>query len=142
MIRQPNPRKKYNVTISKLFQLVISLSEEQQLALLQRAEELLIAEKRINVRKSCNLPIHFTACDRVFLERIKNISSSGLFIETRRAFLAGDEIMMNFQLEGFDKPLKIKGEIVHATSLGVGVTFKNISKYVEEMLCLVVKGMK
>jgi hypothetical protein len=56
--------------------------------------------------------------------------------------LVGDEIVMTFRLEGFDKPFKIRGEIAHATRSGVGVEFKVISPYIEEMLRSVIKGMK
>jgi len=134
--------KKYNVVISKLFQVVINLGEEQQEALLRHAEELLVKEKRIGIRKSCSIPINYAVYDRVYSNHIKNISPQGLFIKTHRPLLVGDEIVMTFRLEGFDKPFKLWGEIVHATRLGVGVEFKDISPYIEEMLRNVIKGMK
>lgn len=134
--------KKYNVVISKLFQIVINLGEEQQEALLRHAEELLVKEKRVSIRKSCNIPINYAVYDRVFSNHIKNISSRGLFIETHRPLLVGDEIVMTFRLEGFDKPFKVRGEIAHATRLGVGVEFKDVSPYIEEMLRSIIKRMK
>ena len=134
--------KKYNIVLSKLFQTVISLGEEQQLALLQHAEELLLEEKRTNIRKSCTIPINFAAYNRVYSNYIKNISPTGLFIETRRPLIVGDEIIMTFRLEGFEKPLKVKGEVAHATRAGVGVEFSDISPYVEEMIRAVIKKMQ
>jgi Tfp pilus assembly protein PilZ len=134
--------KKYNVVIPKLFQTVINLGEEQQMALLQHAEELLLEEKRASVRKSCTIPISFSAYNRVYSNHIKNISPTGLFIDTRRPLIVGDEIVMTFRLEGFDKPLKVKGEIAHATREGVGVEFSDLSPYVEEMIKAVIKTMK
>jgi len=139
---QEKLKKKYNVIISKLFQTVINLGEEQQLALLHYAEELLVKEKRANIRKSCNIPINFAIYNRVYSNYINNISLNGLFIETRRPLIVGDEIIMNFRPEGFDKSLKVKGEIAHATRSGVGVEFKNISPYIEEMLSIAIKQMK
>lgn len=134
--------KKYNVFISKLFQIVINLGEEQQEALLRHAEDLLIKEKRSGIRKRCSIPINFAAYDRVYSNHIKNISPNGLFIETQRPMLVGDEIIMTFRLEGFDKSLKVRGEIAHATRLGIGVEFKDISPDTEEMLRTVIKRMK
>jgi Tfp pilus assembly protein PilZ len=134
--------KKYNVVISKLFEVVINLGEEQQEALLHHAEELLVEEKRSGTRKPCRIPINFAAYDRVYSNHIKNISSQGLFIETQRPLLVGDEIVMTFRLDGFDKPFKVRGEIAHATRAGVGVEFKDISPYIEEMLRTVIKRMK
>ncbi|MEJ2285086.1 MAG: PilZ domain-containing protein [Desulfobacterales bacterium] len=133
--------KKYNVVISKLFQVVINLDQQQQEALLNHAEELLAKEKRLGIRKSCTLPINFAAYDRVYSGHIKNISANGLFIETQRPLLVGDEIIMTFRLQGLDKPLKLRGEIAHATRTGVGVEFKDISPYIEELLKTVIKGM-
>jgi Tfp pilus assembly protein PilZ len=134
--------KKYNVVISKLFQVVINLGEEQQEALLHHAEELLSEGKRLGIRKSCTIPINFAAYDRVYSNHIKNISANGLFIETQRPLLVGDEIVMTFRLQGLDKPLKLRGEIAHATRAGVGVEFKDVSPYIEELLRTVIKGMK
>lgn len=134
--------KKYNIVISKLFQVVINLDEQQQEALLSHAEELLVKEKRAGIRKSCRIPINYAAYDRVFSNHITNISPHGLFIETQRPLLIGDEIIMTFRLGGFDKPFKVRGEIAHASRLGVGVEFKDISPYVEEMLGTVIKQMK
>jgi hypothetical protein len=54
----------------------------------------------------------------------------------------GDEIVMTFRLDGFDKSFKIRGEIAHATRSGVGVEFKDISPYIEEMLTNLIKRMK
>ena len=134
--------KKYNFLISKLFEVVINLGEEQQEALLRYAEELLSKEKRSGIRKPCWIPINYAAYDRVFSNHIKNISPNGLFIATQRPLFVGDEIVMTFRLEGFDKPFKVRGEIAHATRSGVGVEFKGISPYIEEMLRNVIKGMK
>jgi hypothetical protein len=39
--------KKYNVVIPKLFQIILNLPEEKQLALLQHAEELLVKEEKM-----------------------------------------------------------------------------------------------
>ena len=142
MNAQEKATKKYNVVLSKLFQLVINLDEEQQEALLSHAEELLVKEKRAGIRKSCSIPIKYAAYDRVFSNHITNISPHGLFIETQRPLLIGDEIIMTFRLDGFDKPFKVRGEIAHASRLGVGVEFKDISPYVEEMLGTVIKQMK
>lgn len=139
---QNQASKKYNVVISKLFQIVIDLTEEQQLALLRHAEDFFAKEKRINIRKSCNIPVNYATDYRVYTNYIKNISHSGLFIETQRPLIVGDEIIMTFRLDGLNKPLKIKGEIAHATRKGVGVEFKDISPYIEEMIDILLKRMK
>ncbi|MBW2584198.1 MAG: PilZ domain-containing protein [Deltaproteobacteria bacterium] len=134
--------KKYNVVISHLFQIVINLRENQQEALLRHAEELLVKEKRSGIRKFCNIPVNFTAYDRIYSNHIKDISPNGLFIATQRPLLVGDEIIMTFRLEGFDKVLKLRGEVAHATRIGVGVEFTNISPNIKKLLGTLIKRMK
>ena len=142
MSTQNQASKKYNVVLSKLFQIVIDLTEEQQLALLRHAEDLFAKEKRISIRKSCDIPVNYATDYRVYSNNIKNISQNGLFIDSQRPLIVGDEMIMNFRLDGFNKPLKIKGEIAHTTRQGVGVEFKDISPYIEEMIDILLRRMK
>ena len=137
-----NALKKYNVVIPKLFQIILNLSEEKQLALLQYAEELLIKERRAFIRKKCSIPVSYATYDRVYSNIIKNISQKGVFIETQRPLFVGEELIISFSMPGFGKPLKVKGEIVQVSRTGIGVEFKNMSPYVEEMIATLIGRMK
>ncbi len=68
MSAQEKTGKKYNVVISKLFQMIIELNEEQQQELLDHAEQLMVREKRRNIRKSCNIPVNYAADDHVYCQ--------------------------------------------------------------------------
>ena len=133
--------KKYNTSIYQLFNIVLNLSEKQQQILLQHAEELFLQEKRDHIRRAVKIPVYYATYDRVYSNYIKNISQSGLFIETQRPLFVGEEILMTFRLEGFDKPLKIKGEVAHATRAGIGVEFKNASPYLMQIIGLIIDKM-
>lgn len=137
-----NALKKYNVVIPKLFQIILNLPEEKQLALLQYAEELLIKERRAFIRKKCSIPVSYATYDRVYSNIIKNISQKGVFIETQRPLFVGEELIISFSMPGFGKPLKVKGEIVQVSRTGIGVEFKNMSPYVEEMIATLIGRMK
>jgi len=134
--------KRYNTLIYKLFNIVLSLSERQQQMLLRHAEDLFLQEKRNHIRKAVNIPVYYATNDRVFSNYIKNISQNGLFIETERPLFVGEEVLMTFRLEGFNKPLKIKGEVVHANRSGIGVEFKNTSQYLIQIIGLLVDRME
>ena len=134
--------KKYNVVIPKLFQIILNLPEEKQVALLQHAEELLVKERRAFIRKSCSIPVSYATYDRVYSNTIKNISQKGVFIETQRPLFVGEELLMSFSMKGFGKPLKVKGEIVQVSRSGIGVEFKSMSPYVEEMIAKLINRMK
>ena len=75
--------KQYNVAISELIKLIFNLNEEHQEALLKKGRELLSKEGRAP-RKSCEIPVKYKTFDRIYSDRIMNISQSGVFIETRR----------------------------------------------------------
>ena len=125
--------KQYSVTISELIKVILSLNEEHQQALLKKGKELLSKEKRAP-RKSCEIPVKYKTFDRVYSDRIKNISQSGVFIETRRPIFVGEEILMDFKIEGVNKTIKINGEVVHASNQGVGIEFKNLDPTISQVM--------
>ena len=134
--------KKYSTLIYKLFDIILNLSEEQQRTLLKHAEEMFLAEKRADIRKACKIPVYYATYDRVYSNYVKNISRNGLFIETQRPLFVGEEILMTFRLKGFDKPVKIKGEVAHATRAGIGVEFKNASPFLIEVIGILIDQMQ
>ena len=125
--------KQYNVTISKLIELILNLNEEHQQALLKKGEELLSKEKRAP-RKSCKIPVRYKTFDRVYSDQIMNISQSGVFIDTRRPIFVGEEISMDFKIAGVNKALTMEGKVVHASSRGVGIEFKEVDPYLAQIL--------
>ena len=133
--------KQYNVTISKLIKLILRLNEEHQKALLKKGQELLSKEKRAP-RKSCRIPVRYKTFDRVYSDRIMNISQSGVFIETRKPIFVGEEILMNFKLEGIKRPLNLRGDVVHASNRGVGIEFKNVDPALTQIMPAVLELMK
>jgi Tfp pilus assembly protein PilZ len=125
--------KQYNVTISELIKLILSLNEEHQKALLKKGKELLSKEERAP-RKTCEIPVKYATFDRVYSDRIMNISQSGVFIETQKPIFVGEEILMDFKIEGLNKTIKIKGEVVHASNRGVGIEFKNVDPTISQVM--------
>ena len=126
--------KKYNLTILKLVDIILKLNPEQQVQLLKYAEELPFKDKRKSMRKVCDIPVSYSTQYRIQLNSIKNISKSGLFIETQVPLIVGEEIVMSVNAHGYDRPLKLKGQVVHASRMGVGVEYKEFNRYVAEMI--------
>ena len=60
--------------------------------LLKYAEELLMEDKRSSVRKACQVPINFASQNQIFTDQIKDISKSGLFIETNKPLFVGERV--------------------------------------------------
>ena len=133
---------KNNITIKKLFDAILSLSQEQQSQLMIYVEGLLSENKRESVRKEYNTEITYATQNRIYSDRIADISNSGLFIETNRSLDLGEQIMVSFNLLGYDRPFKIKGKIVRSNQQGIGVEFKEIKPYIAEMLSALVERIK
>ncbi len=137
-----NKLKKYNIIIKKLFDAILKLSHEQQTQVMIYVEELLAENKRISVRKACNIPISYATQDRIYLDDIADISKSGLFIETKRPLNVGEEIVLSFNMQGYDRAFKIKGNIVRSNQQGIGVEFREVKPYIVEMLGALVERIK
>lgn len=54
---------------------------------------------------------------------VKDISSEGMFLETRFPHNVGDQISIAFQLRNSKHPMKIDGQIARCSHTGVGVKF-------------------
>ena len=91
-------------------------------------EHMKVAEERKDVRKKMGeiQPI-VAACktrDCEFKAPIDDVSSSGVFIKTRKRLFIGQEIAMKFSFPGAQSSILATGEIVRTSSNGVGVEFK------------------
>ena len=137
-----NKFKKYNINIKKLFDAILKLSHEQQTQIMIFVEELLAENKRISARKPCSIPISYATQNRIFSDYIADISKSGLFIETKRPLNVGEEIVLSFNMSGYDRPFKIKGNIARSNQLGIGVEFKEVAPYIAQMLGALVERIK
>ncbi len=142
MISSGTVAKKYNTSILNLFEIILGLSEKQRQLLLKLAEDVFIKEKRSSDRKSCHIPIYYATSERVYSSHIINLSPSGLFIVAQKLVPVGEEILMTFRMEGLNKPIKLRGEVAHTNSLGMGVKFKGIKEDLERKLKVIVDQMK
>ena len=75
-------------------------------------------------RKPFFMNVNYATCERSYNDFIKDISAGGLFIETRRPFSIGQDIVLTFPFREDRKHVKISGEIVRTTENGIGVRFK------------------
>jgi Tfp pilus assembly protein PilZ len=115
--------KKHNLTIARLMEVILSMSEEQQAVILKQAEEAVKGDRRTIIRKACHLPVDFAASDRTHKGYIKNISQHGVFISAKAPIVIGEEVLMVFKINREAPIVKLRGKIAHATRWGIGVEF-------------------
>jgi Tfp pilus assembly protein PilZ len=111
---------------SRLLKSITNLPEKEQRILLKFIEDNGI-KKRKHHRKLYFMEVDYATSDRAYKDFIRDISEGGVFIETRRRFSVGEEILMSLFFPNRSQRL-ITGEIVRMTPDGIGVKFKRNSQ--------------
>jgi len=119
---------------ARLFELIRNMPEDEQLTLLKEFQERLFKGRRKHEREAFFMVVDYSVEDHFYKSHIQNISAGGVFIQTRMPFKAGQGVSLTFPLPGYQKYIKITGEIVRATPQGIGVKFKMIREDQEAMI--------
>jgi hypothetical protein len=126
--------EKYNIYMTKLFNLILTLNSEEQRFLLKKIENLILKEKRASNRKVCRIPVRYFYSERIFNNFIVNISRDGCFIEAQKPLSVGEKFLMDIKLDGDDESIRIKGEVANANRMGMGIEFEEVSRNLLEKL--------
>jgi Tfp pilus assembly protein PilZ len=108
------------------------MNEDQKRILIKQLESSSTKGKRRFDRKTCVVTTTYANKDRKFEGYIVNISNRGAFIETKEVLPVGQEIVLNFSLPRYKKPLKLIAKVVRSNADGMGVNFVGNQKLVEE----------
>ncbi len=83
---------------------------------------------RKHQRKESSKHINYTTNNRFYTGLIKDISKTGIFIETKDSFPCGQILMLAIPFSNKNKNTIVNGEVVRAVQEGFGVRFKNLAK--------------
>jgi hypothetical protein len=100
------------------------LTQKQDLKLNDRKKT---KDSRKHPRRQYNQFIHFTDQSGIFEGSIKNISSSGVFLMSKRAFEVGEILTLVLPFKN-GKFANAKGQIVWTNDEGLGIKFLSIDK--------------
>lgn len=106
----------------RLINAIKEMTEDRQRKLLNYIESH-IEEYRKHPRKECAIASAYFIQDKVYTDLIKNISRGGLYITTQKSQSVGDEISINFMINGQKRPIRILGKIVRSGPNGFAVKF-------------------
>jgi Tfp pilus assembly protein PilZ len=131
---------KENVTL-ELFKLIIEMPESRHKKLIGQLEN--IIENRTPVRtvsleedessmrghrrKRCLIPVRYQCQGQEYSDYILDISSVGVFIETKDTFSVEQDLILDFQLPNSQHPLRLEGRIVWIGQKGIGVKFNKLT---------------
>ena len=106
---------------ARIIEIVLAMPVGERRTLLKYLEEKHIAGRRKYPRKTYFMEVNFVTRDRASSGYIQDISSDGLFVETKESLSVGQHITLSFRLPNSEEHIKINGEIVRVSPQGIGV---------------------
>lgn len=106
-----------------IFKEINRMSDVEMRQFYQEFKERQHSKSRKHDRKDFFMIVDYSVSDQYYRDFIQDISESGVFIKTSQSLSVGQKIQMTFMSPDYQKPFKIKGEIVRIRSDGVGVKF-------------------
>ncbi len=101
----------------------------EQYSLLNELEGRLSTLKRKDYRQSIRVSVEYAAGVRSGKGLSNDISTGGMFIETRMPFHLKEDISLNFSLlTDPKKQIRIHGQIARITPDGIGIQFKPLDE--------------
>ena len=113
--------------LARLQKLILELSHDLRKRLLQQAQDLLAAEppeiQRTSARKQYSTYVNFFLKDDSHWGLSRDISKSGMFIETYEPFSVNRKIKIFLPNPDNTKIIEVPAKIARATPDGIGVVF-------------------
>jgi type IV pilus assembly protein PilZ len=95
--------------------------------------ELTANDERTDGRFNASLKVLYNSYNEFITEYTTNVSRGGLFINTKRHHEISETVDLSLIVPGLDKPLNIKGEVIHIKihnvpdeDAGIGIKFIDI----------------
>ena len=81
------------------------------------------AEKREHPRKQFTLTVDLTRGQTSSTNQARDISLSGIFVETSDDFSPGQEVELSIPFSNLDRRIRMKGKVARVSDAGIGVQF-------------------
>ena len=112
-----------SVVTARLFEIILDMPFKDRRILLKDLEAKHSQGRRRFARKPYFVPVDFATPDRAFSGFIQNISSGGVFIETRETLPVGQQVTLSFMRPKSRDYVKVGGEVVRKIADGFGIKF-------------------
>ncbi len=121
-------------TEEEIIKRVRNLTEEQQNEVLEMLRTWQAGKQRKYQRLESKTNIDVVIGDRLIQSDSRDISASGIFINTSGKFETDKAVRIVFSIPGVEKPFKLQGSVVRAEATGVAIKFENITPYFKKIL--------
>ena len=120
--------------LDEIIKRVRNLTDNQQKEILQILKTWQTGKQRECQRLETRADIDVLVGDRIIQTDAKDISASGIYINTSGKFETDRSVRVVFSVPGYDKPFKLQGKIVRVEQNGMAIKFENITPYFKEIL--------
>lgn len=136
-----NDTMRRQMIMARLFVLIKQMDKDTLLECLHLFEHPDFKWVREFPRLACYLLVDFASEGKAYRSLIRDISASGVFIETAEKFEKGQEVALCFTLAESNEtlPFKIKGRVSRVFPNGIGVHYENITHYQREIINALLK---
>ena len=136
-----NDAMRRQMIMARLFVLIKQMDKDTLLDRLHLFEHPDFRWVREFPRLACYLLVDFASEGKAYRSLIRDISASGVFIETAEKFEKGQEVALCFTLAESNEtlPFKIKGRVSRVFPNGIGVHYENITHYQREIINALLK---
>ena len=131
-----DPSIRRQMIIARIFILIKQLDRDSLLQRLRPFNHPDFRWVREYPRLACYIQVDFAAAGKAYNSYIRDISASGVFIETTDSFKPGQEIALCFALSESDEmlPFKLKGRVTQLYPDGIGVQYTNMTHYQRDII--------
>lgn len=121
--------------LGQLTELIAKMPQGEQISLLNELEERFSKLNRKHFRKILRASVDYSTKDRSEKGFIHDISTGGVFIETRMPFRSEEDISLKFMIpEEPGKRVTIHGRIARISPNGIGIEFKSLEEDQKELI--------
>ena len=109
---------------ARLIDLICDMSIPQQLELLEKLDRKRYKGARAEPRHDRKILVAYEIDDYIHKDITRDISNTGVFIETHSPPAIGETITLSFSFSEDKKPVKVSGRVVRTTPDGFAVKFQ------------------
>lgn len=144
LAQSDDPVIRRQMVIARLFVLINQVDKDTLLHRLRPFQHKDFRWIREYPRLSCYLMVDFASGGKAYRSCIRDISASGVFIETTDSFEPGQELALCFTLTESDEmlPFKINGQVTRIYSDGIGVRYEDVTDYQREIIGALLNKIK
>lgn len=118
-----------NYVLPELLQLIKNLSVSEQRALYRELMKKPI--KRKHLRMASGLEVGYIINGKEYVDRMRDMSYEGLFIETNESFSVGQQVKLQIPIANSSRYARTTGIVVRVAKDGIGIKLTKDKKYEE-----------